>query len=86
MGYWFPEKQENYTEITFEQFKKYVLKESVSEQKKKNLWLNELNVQEVNGCITTEKLKAFCRDMFIPKKPEQNKEDKELLHYLPEPD
>ena len=86
VGYWFPEKQENYTEITFEQFKKYVLKESVSEQKKKNLWLNELNVQEVNACITTEKLEAFCRDMFIPKKPEQNKEDKELLHYLPEPD
>ena len=169
VGYWFPEKQENYTEITSEQFKKYVLKqengekdwtkatveERLAEAKRRypegtkfktatesseNIYTSDgnaiswtsdicpdtiannpgqglfyangkwaeivpepeevfhpsteqkesfrLNVQEYRPLepLKGEQIQAFCRDIFIPKKPKQNKEDEEFLNYLPEPD
>ena len=168
VGYWFPEKQENYTEITSEQFKKYVLKqengekdwtkatveERLAEAKRRypegtkfktatesseNIYTSDgnaiswtyiypdaignnpgqglfyangkwaeivpepekvshpsteqkesfrLNVQEYRPLepLKGEQIQAFLRDMFIPKKPKQNKEDEEFLNYLPEPD
>ena len=169
VGYWFPEKQEDYTEITSEQFKKYVLKQENDEkdwtkatveerlaeakrrypegtkfktagenreiiytsggnaiswtsyiypdaignnpgqglfyangkwaeivpepeevfhpstEQKESSWLN---VQECRTLqpLKGEQIQAFCRDIFIPKEPKQNKEDEEFLNYLPEPD
>lgn len=168
VGYWFPEKQEDYTEITSEQFKKYVLKQENGEkdwakatveerlaeakrrypegtkfktaaenresiytsdgnaiswtyiypdgignnpgqglfyangkwaeivpepeevfhpstEQKESSWLN---VQECRTLqpLKGEQIQAFCRDIFIPKEPKQNKEDEEFLNYLPEPD
>ena len=169
VGFWFPEKQENYTEITSEQFKKYVLKQENGEkdwtkatveerlaeakrrypegtkfktaggnreiiytsdgnaiswtsdiypdaignkpgqglfyangrwaeivpepeevfhpstEQKESSWLN---VQECRTLqpLKGEQIQAFCRDIFIPKEPKQNKEDEEFLNYLPEPD
>ena len=168
VGYWFPEKQEDYTEITSEQFKKYVLKQENGEkdwtkatveerlaeakrrypegtkfktaaENRESIYTSDgnaiswtyiypdaignnpgqglfyangkwaeivpepeevfhpsteqkesfrLNVQECRTLqpLKGEQIQAFCRDIFIPKEPKQNKEDEEFLNYLPEPD
>ena len=168
VGYWFPEKREDYTEITSEQFKKYVLKQENDEkdwtkatveerlaeakrrypegtkfktaaENRESIYTSDgnaiswtyiypdaignnpgqglfyangrwaeivpepeevfhpsteqkesfrLNVQEYRPLepLKGEQIQAFCRDIFIPKEPKQNKEDEEFLNYLPEPD
>ena len=56
-----------------------------STEQKESSWLN---VQEYRTLepLKGEQIQAFCRDIFIPKEPKQNKEDEEFLNYLPEPD